>query len=98
MHSHTYRKPEGFKDSTVVVVGARPSGMDIMLDLSTEANKIYLSHRQARVPGELPSNMIQVSAIQGIQGNAVEFTDGELFDSVDYIMLCTGIRIFTPVS
>lgn len=40
IHSHDYRKPEIFKDMTVVVIGAGPSGLDIGLDLTSSAKHV----------------------------------------------------------
>ena len=45
MHSTYYRKPEDFAGKTVVVLGASFSGMDIAIEISRYAKKVYLSHR-----------------------------------------------------
>ena len=40
IHSHSYRKPNGFEDKRVVVVGIGNSAGDIAVELSTVANKV----------------------------------------------------------
>lgn len=40
IHSHDYRMPDFFKDMTVVVIGAGPSGLDIGLDLTSSAKQV----------------------------------------------------------
>ncbi|XP_072026351.1 uncharacterized protein [Amphiura filiformis] len=47
VHSHSYRKPEDYKDSTVVCLGASNSGQDIVLDLYPQASMVYVSHWNA---------------------------------------------------
>ncbi len=43
LHSHSYKKPDGFEDKTVVVVGIGNSGGDAVVELSTVANKVFHS-------------------------------------------------------
>lgn len=43
LHSHSYRKPDMFSGKTVLVLGAASSGVDIALELSRHATKVYLS-------------------------------------------------------
>jgi len=43
LHSHSYRAPDSFKDQVVVVVGCRPSGTDIALELCTVAREVHIS-------------------------------------------------------
>ena len=40
IHSHSYRKPNGYEDKTVVVVGIGNSAGDIAVELSTFAKKV----------------------------------------------------------
>ena len=40
IHSHSYRKPNGFEDKNVVVVGIGNSAGDIAVELSTMAKKV----------------------------------------------------------
>ena len=40
IHSHNYRKPEPYKDKTVVLLGANSSGQDIAIELSKVAKEV----------------------------------------------------------
>lgn len=40
IHSHDYRKSDPFRNQTVLVVGAGPSGIDIALRLEKYASKV----------------------------------------------------------
>lgn len=48
LHSHAYRKPEEFTGKTVLILGAASSGIDIGIDLSDHAIRVYLSHNHER--------------------------------------------------
>ncbi|KAI4497513.1 hypothetical protein M0802_007524 [Mischocyttarus mexicanus] len=50
MHSHSYRKPDEFKDKVVLILGAAASGIDIGIDLVEHASIVYLSHNQKSFP------------------------------------------------
>ena len=39
-HTRNYRRPEEYKDKTVLILGAGPSGTDIASDLSNSASKV----------------------------------------------------------
>lgn len=59
-HTHSYKKPDGFERKKVVVVGVGNSGGDCCAELSTVAEKVYLSTRRGcwvmnrMSPGGLP--------------------------------------------
>jgi len=40
LHSHDYRIPESFKDRSVLVFGAGPSGTDIAIEISPFVKKV----------------------------------------------------------
>jgi dimethylaniline monooxygenase (N-oxide forming) len=46
MHSHYYVEPDGFKDKRVLVVGIGNSAMDIAVEASYLAEKVFLSSRR----------------------------------------------------
>ncbi|XP_072026348.1 uncharacterized protein [Amphiura filiformis] len=95
LHSHNYRKPEDFKDSTVVCMGAGYSGQDIVLDLYQQVKMVYLSHWKATLASEFPKNVKQVPTIAHISGSKVVFTDGQGCEA-DVIILCTGYEYTFP--
>lgn len=46
MHAHDYRGPDGFAGQSVVVVGMGNSAMDIAVELSRVAERVYLTSRR----------------------------------------------------
>ena len=40
-HSHRYREPKDYADKTVLVLGASASGLDISLEITTVAKKVF---------------------------------------------------------
>ena len=40
LHSHTYREPDSFRNSRVVILGAVPSGQDIALEIAPLAQTV----------------------------------------------------------
>lgn len=53
IHSHNYRNPRPYKDQKVAVIGAGPSGIDIMLQLADVAEKVSLCLHFPEVYGYL---------------------------------------------
>ena len=48
IHTHYYRSPDEYKDKTVLILGAGPSGTDIGIDISTHAKKVKLELERVR--------------------------------------------------
>ncbi|XP_069167889.1 uncharacterized protein [Procambarus clarkii] len=96
VHSHDYRKPSPYAGSTVVVLGAGASGLDISLELSSVADKVLLSHNlPVSIPSELPPNIYQVpGAVKATQEGFV-FSDGSRAQA-DAIVFCTGYKYSFP--
>ncbi|XP_029652737.1 flavin-containing monooxygenase FMO GS-OX-like 2 isoform X2 [Octopus sinensis] len=95
LHSHDYRSPEQFSGKIIVCVGAKSSGIDIGIELSSVAKKVFLSHRGDPLTSELPKNMIQKPEIQEFISNYVVFENGET-EQVDAVVLCTGYKFSFP--
>ena len=97
IHSHNYRRAEVFQDMDVVVLGGGFSGVDICLNLTDNAHKIYFSHKnQMFQDTKFPSNIEQVSPIQRVTDDGtVQFTDGQT-RRADAILLCTGYKYSFP--
>ncbi|CAL1572558.1 unnamed protein product [Knipowitschia caucasica] len=94
LHSHSYRRPEPFSGQTVLVLGARNSGIDICMELSTVAEQVFLSHRTPRLSFPLPPNVSQTESIDRIlEDGTVALQDGRVLKA-DSLLLCTGY-IFT---
>ncbi|CAI5504307.1 unnamed protein product [Closterium sp. Naga37s-1] len=50
IHSHNYRRPEGFAGKVMVVVGAEASGQDIARELAAVAREVHICARGWRSP------------------------------------------------
>lgn len=46
LHTHSYKRPTGFEDKKVVIVGVGNSGGDVAVELSHVCDKVYLSTRR----------------------------------------------------
>lgn len=92
MHSHEYRVPDPYKNDTVLIIGAGPSGKDIMLEVATKAKHVILSHHRDLKGFILPSNVKQAGDVKRFQANSVQFIDGEVLP-ITSILFCTGAII-----
>lgn len=88
LHSHSYRYPEPFAGLSVVLVGARASGVDLALQLSPVAARVVLSHWGPPVCG-LPENVLQVPPLLEVTKETVVFEDGLVLQP-DVLIFCTG--------
>ncbi|XP_058808102.1 flavin-containing monooxygenase 5-like isoform X2 [Phymastichus coffea] len=95
IHSRLYRKPEDFANETVAILGASDSGLDIAVDLSSRARKIYLSSRHERLASKLPSNIEQVPGIIKVSGDEMIMSNGSSI-TADSILFCTGYAYDFP--
>lgn len=96
IHSHQYRVPEMFARKKVCILGASWSGIDIAMEISQYAEKIYLSHNLAESVGSQMSGVVEERpGIQSIQGNIFIFRDGSTAE-VDNFIYCTGYKFTYP--
>nr|XP_012151606.1 PREDICTED: senecionine N-oxygenase-like isoform X2 [Megachile rotundata] len=96
MHSHDYRVPNTFLDKNVVVIGAGPSGMDLALDISGYAKRVFLSHHSRDPIGTVfPSNVTQKPDVRELTEQNVVFKDGTS-EPVDIVFYCTGYKYSFP--
>ena len=95
-HSSWYKEPEPFAGQAVLVVGAGPSGMDLIIDLSSHAQVVYLSSRKGLLKTKVPDNVKQLPGITELKEDGrVCFENGEE-RSVDCIVLATGYLYSYP--
>ena len=89
LHTHSYKRPQGFDDKNVVVVGIGNSGGDASVELSAVAKQVYLSTRRGswilfRVgPFGIPFDMMYLRRI--VFG---------IFDLVPYALSCATTERF----
>ena len=96
MHSHDFRIPEPFKDLRVAILGAASSGMDICLEVASQASQVYLSHNKPLLQSKLPANLVQVRGIvECITENGFLLSDGSKIQ-VDALIYCTGYEYSFP--
>lgn len=98
IHSVEYDKPEDYKDQVIVVLGAGHSGIDICMDLSKFAKKIYLIHLKGKTCAKYPNNIEEVngSTITAYCSDGyVEIDNGER-RYADAVILCTGYLYSFP--
>ncbi|XP_029957316.1 flavin-containing monooxygenase FMO GS-OX-like 4 [Salarias fasciatus] len=96
LHSHSYRFAEPFSGRSVVVLGARASGLDISMELAKAGAQVCLSHARPRFTFPLPPGLRQCSALEAVQEDgSVRFQDGEV-GVADVLMFCTGYNFTFP--
>lgn len=96
IHSHQYRIPEVYAGKRICILGASWSGIDIAIEISQYADKVYLSHNLTeRIDSKMSSNVEQRPSIESIQGNVFIFRDGSSAE-VDSFIYCTGYKFTYP--
>ncbi|KYN06006.1 PREDICTED: flavin-containing monooxygenase FMO GS-OX-like 3 [Cyphomyrmex costatus] len=96
IHSHQYRIPEVYTGKKVCILGASWSGIDIAMEVSQYADKIYLSHNLSeQLNSKISNNIEQKSGVESIQGNTFTFRDGSTVEVDDFIY-CTGYEFTYP--
>ncbi|KAH6673544.1 FAD dependent oxidoreductase [Halenospora varia] len=106
-HSKTYRRPDGFKNQNVLLIGGGVSAMDIGREISTVAKNVYQSTRGGTfdIPVEMLSPTVQrvpevtsfdlPSPHQAKPGN-ITLKDGRILADIDRLILCTGYHHTLP--
>ncbi|XP_029156619.1 senecionine N-oxygenase-like [Nylanderia fulva] len=96
MHSHDYRVPEIFDGKTVVVLGAGPSGMDLALEISKNANRVILSHHLTDpILTVFPENVVQKADVVQLTEHEAVFAD-DTKEKIDVVFYCTGYKYSFP--
>ena len=98
VHCHQYRSVEPYKNQTVLVIGAGPSGLDIALQVASVAKSVVISHHVVKreIKGDYPKNVTKKPEVHRIKNDKeVEFVDGSCC-SFDSIIYCTGYKYSFP--
>ncbi|KAJ8673103.1 hypothetical protein QAD02_004364 [Eretmocerus hayati] len=96
LHSHQYRMPEHYSGKNVCILGASWSGIDICLEVSTQAKKIYLSHNLPEpLDAKMSQNVEQRPGIDHVDGDKFIFRDGSSAQ-IDVLIYCTGYEFEYP--
>lgn len=97
IHSFNYDKPEEYKNQVVAILGARSSGVDICMDLSNFATKIYLVHLEEMSCTKYPQNVEEIiGTITACVSNGQIEINNDIKCNVDAIILCTGYLCSFP--
>jgi cation diffusion facilitator CzcD-associated flavoprotein CzcO len=100
-HSKTFRHTDSFKDETIIVIGSRASGADIVTLGSQTARQIIQSKRGPSIdktpeqPNVVFKPIISSYTIEG-HDVVVHFTDGSTVTNPDKIIYATGFRYSYP--
>lgn len=90
LHSHAYRYAEPFAGQSVVVLGAKASGVDISIELAKVGAQVTLSHGLPRLSVPLPSGIQQSSSVVAVEEDGrIRFQDGSA-SVADVLLFCTG--------
>ncbi|XP_072231357.1 uncharacterized protein [Leuresthes tenuis] len=96
LHSHSYRCAEPFSGRSVVVLGAKASGLDISIELAKGGAQVTLSHGYPRFTFPLPPGIQQSSSLVAVEDDgSVRFQDGSV-GRADALMFCTGYNFRFP--
>ncbi|XP_026184550.1 flavin-containing monooxygenase FMO GS-OX4 [Mastacembelus armatus] len=96
LHSHSYRYAEPFSGQSVVVLGAKASGVDISIELAKVGAQVILSHHRPPLTGPLPSGIRQSSPVVAVEDDgSISFQDGSV-GSADVLIFCTGYNFRYP--
>ncbi|CCH44928.1 Flavin-containing monooxygenase [Wickerhamomyces ciferrii] len=101
-HSKTFRASNDFKDQTLIVIGSRASGADIVEIASNSAKFIYQSKRSEgplRFEGKPNTQVKPTITKYELLNNKdiiVHFKDGSIVKNPDQIIYATGFRFSYP--
>nr|XP_057943347.1 uncharacterized protein LOC131138446 isoform X2 [Doryrhamphus excisus] len=96
LHSHAYRSADAFSGLSVVVLGARASGLDISLELANVGAQVTLSHGRPPLTFPLPAEIRQSSLVASVEDDGrIRFQDGSLKEA-DVLLFCTGYKFSFP--
>lgn len=93
-HSVSYRTPLGYERKRILVIGCGPSGIDISLELTKVATKVFVSHSKESPVFETnrPSNLFEVGRIECVLPDGqLRVKNGRLLQ-IDCVITCTGYR------
>lgn len=107
-----YRRPDGFKNTNVLLVGAGVSSLDIARDLGPVARSVYQSSRGGMY--DIPSHLLfensaRIGAIKsfnpltssvpeadGSISGTITLQSGEKLCGIHHVIVCTGYHVSLP--
>lgn len=96
-HSMNYDGPDELKfgHKNVLIIGAASSGIDISIELSKVASKVFLSHSKGKplITEKKPQNLHEVSRVKNIFSDGTIETDGgHRLYGIDCVITCNGYQ------
>ncbi|XP_068600335.1 uncharacterized protein [Brachionichthys hirsutus] len=96
LHSHSYKYAEPFSGQSVVVLGAKASGLDISFELAKVGAQVTLGHRQPCFTIPLPPGIQQSTSVAAVEEDgSLRFEDGSV-STADVLLFCTGYNFKYP--
>lgn len=93
-HAKYFNESLDFKDKTVLVIGNSASGLDIALQLSTVAKKVYNSVRTPSPVADIKIHGVEeigeVVKYDYLNNKTVVTKDGAHYKDIDAVIFCTG--------
>jgi hypothetical protein len=89
LHSHEFREKEQFTNKSVLIIGAGPSGIDLVQSIAKVAKSVKWSTHAKTMNIKLPENVSMKSDVKQLTTSGAIFTD-DTMDEVDVIIYCTG--------
>lgn len=105
LHSHNYRRPQGFKGGRVLVVGAANSGIDISREVAEHAAEVIWCARSWKDPDALSDprpvglrkNIWRRPMLARLSADqSAELEDGTVVQGVDAVIYATGYKYAFP--
>ncbi|XP_053575459.1 uncharacterized protein LOC128664675 [Bombina bombina] len=95
LHSHFYRYPEAFSSSSVVLLGAGPSGLDIAIELAPHVKQVTLSHHGPPFNWAPLENMAFALPVVSATPHTLICENGIQLNA-DTLIYCTGYKYHYP--
>ncbi|KAK5858140.1 hypothetical protein PBY51_002305 [Eleginops maclovinus] len=96
LHSHSYRCADSFSGNTVVVMGAKASGLDISVELAKVGAQVRLSYSGPPLSFPLPDGIQEASLVEAVERDgSIRFQDGSSCPA-DVLLFCTGYVFSFP--
>ena len=99
LHSHNYRKRDGFVGARIVLLGSSVSGNDLSRELAPVAGEVFLAGRLFRDAAPLACQTDPIKRcppVACIDGADVVLTNGERIPDIDVLLFCTGYHYRFP--
>jgi hypothetical protein len=95
MHSHSYRAPDMFKSKRVAVFGAAASALDISLEISKVAEKVFWCAEE-HSDIDVGEGIQRCAAPLEMKNEKIKLKSGDWIADLDVLIFCTGYHYLFP--